>query len=165
VAELHQLGYERARIVPFIVDTAGGGDWHCVIAPAAMISATCGADIDPRIQWWRGESPPGRDFPYFIGRGWRLFLPGVSSAKNLVRGFPRLAEQCVGCDGEYVEWYLSMLQKTAPEGVVYANAYWDDDKCPGPKLKRRSHQWMRAFDADGELEVRVPVPPPGRASP
>ena len=25
VAELHQLGYERARIVPFIVDTARSG--------------------------------------------------------------------------------------------------------------------------------------------
>src|SRR5579884_3725518 len=49
VAELHELGYECTRIVPFVVDTAGGGDWHCIMAPAAMISTSHGAKIAEHI--------------------------------------------------------------------------------------------------------------------
>jgi len=92
VAELHDLGYEGARIAPWIEDTAGGGDWHCIIAPAAMVSPSHGAKIYEHIDWWGGASPPGRDFPYIIGRAWRGLPgmpPGFDSAYNLLRGLSK----------------------------------------------------------------------------
>ncbi|MGA2062999.1 MAG: hypothetical protein ABSG67_21205 [Thermoguttaceae bacterium] len=46
VADLHKLGYECARVVPSIEDTAGGGDWYCIIVPASMVSPSHGAIID-----------------------------------------------------------------------------------------------------------------------
>jgi hypothetical protein len=104
---------------------------------------------------WGGTSPLERDFPYFIGRGWRVARPVFDSAENLLRYYPKLAEACLGCDREYVEWYRAMLQTTGPEGVIYASKYTDDDQnCP---INR-----MRVFDAEGELEVVVPLPPPGK---
>ncbi len=160
VAELHALGYERARVVPWIEDTAGGGDWHCIIAPASMISPAHGARIDERIAWWGGPSPPGRDFPYYIGRGWRGLPgmpPGFDSAHNLARGYPKLAEQCLGRDLEYVEWYRGMLQTTGPDGVVYASAFWDHDD-PRPIA------YVRVIGAEGKRDTVVPLPPPGRAA-
>src|SRR5262249_35149289 len=107
-ADLHTLRYEWTRIVPFIVDAAGGGDWHCIIAPAAMISRSHGATIDERIDWWGGAEPPGRGFPYLIGRGVRGLpgLPhGLDSTANLLQAYPKLAGHCLGSDREYAEWY------------------------------------------------------------
>jgi hypothetical protein len=153
VAELHQLGYEHARICPFIVDTPDGGDWQCIIAPAAGISPSHGARIDECIEWWRGTCSPGRDFPYYIGRACRgaPFDPG--SAENLIRAYPKLAEQCLRRDREYVEWYREMLQTTEPEGIVYTDRYDDKD----PPTNR-----MRVIGPGGDLDVLVPLPPPGK---
>jgi hypothetical protein len=155
VAELHNRGYECARVVPSIEDTPGGGDWHCIIAPASMISPSHGAMI--RRAAWRPCLPPGEDYPYYVGRGWHLpkFQRIFDSAENLLRAFPRLAEQSLGRDGEYVAWYREMLRMTEPDGIVYARKWSDDDKVPQTGL--------RAFGADAELEVLVPLPPPGKA--
>jgi hypothetical protein len=158
VGELHRLGFEQTRIVPWIADTAGGGDWTCTLAPAAMISAENGAALDPRLAWWGGPSPLGKHFPYFIGRGWREYRPAFDSAENLLRSFPKLAEHCTGRDGDYVAWYRDMLRLTEPDGIVYASAWWGGaDALPPGRL--------RAFNAEGKLDVRVPPPPPGMAAP
>ena len=151
VADLHKLGYECARIVPFIVDTPGGGDWTCIIAPSAMISPSHGATI--------AEHPDWVDFPYFIGRTVRS-LPGLpqgfDSAKNMILAYPKLAEQCIGPDREYAEWYRAMLRTTEPEGVVYGAADLDDQKNP-------PINGMRVLGPEGHLEILVPLPPPGAA--
>ena len=156
VAELHKLGHEHARIVPWIEDTPGGGDWHCIIAPATMISPSHGARIDEHIDWWRGTCPPGEDFPYFLGRGWRGYQPTFDSTESLLRAYPKLAKQCLARDREYAEWYREMLQTTQPDGVVYACAYWDEDKTP--PINR-----MRVLSPKGELDVLVSLPPAGKA--
>jgi hypothetical protein len=96
VAERHQMGYECARIVPWIEDTAGGGDWHCIIAPAAMISPSHGAKITEHIKWRGGTCPPGRDFPYVIGRAVRglpRWPPFFGSVENLLSDYPKPAER------------------------------------------------------------------------
>jgi len=155
VADLHKLGYECARVVPSIEDTPGGGDWYCIIAPASMISPSHGAIMDSRAAW-RPCSPPGEDFPYYAGRGWRKHQPIFDSAENLLRTFPKLAEQSLGRDGEYVAWYREMLRMTEPDGIIYSRTWWDDDKIP--------QTGMRAFGADGELDVLIPLPPPGKAA-
>jgi hypothetical protein len=153
VADLHKLGYECARVVPSIEDTPGGGDWCCIIAPASMISPSHGAIIDSAA--WRRCSDSGEDFPYYAGRGWRQFQRIFDSGENLLRAFPRLAEQSLGRDGEYVAWYREMLRMTEPDGIIYARKWSDGDKIP--------QTGMRAFGADAELEVLVPLPPPGKA--
>ena len=152
VADLHKLGYECARIVPSIEDTAGGGDWYCIIAPASMISPSHGAIIDSRAAW-RPCTPPGEDFPYYAGRAWRQFQPIFDSAENLLRAFPRLAQQSLGRDWEYVAWYLDMLRLTEPDGIIYARKWCDDESIP--------QTGMRVFYAETELEVWAPLPPPG----
>jgi hypothetical protein len=50
-----------------------------------------------------------------------------------------------------------MLRITEPDGIIYAREWSDDDKIP--------QTGMRAFGADAELEVLVPLPPPGKAGP
>jgi hypothetical protein len=155
VADLHRLGYEHARICPFIVDTPGGGDWQCIMAPAAGISPSHGAQIENCIEWWRGPDPPGRDFPYCIGRACRQTPFNPYSTEDLIRDYPKLAEQCLGRDEEYIRWYREMLQTTGPDGVIYASAPWDhDDPLP------ISH--MRVLGPEGERDVVVPLPPPGK---
>jgi hypothetical protein len=159
VADLHKLGYESTRIVPFIVDTAGGGDWHCILAPAAMVSPSHGARIAEAIDWWGGACPRGRDFPYLLGRGVRGLPglpPGFGAAEDMIRAYPKLAEHCLGRDREYAEWYRAMLRITEPEGVVYADAHWDD-------AGNRPVGGMRVLGPEGQREVLVPLPPPGAA--
>ena len=156
VADLHKLGYECARVAPSIEDTPGGGDWYCLIVPASMISPSHGAIID-RHAAWRWGPPPGGDFPYYVGRGWQLqkFQSIFDSAENLLRAFPRLAEQSLGRDREYVAWYREMLRMTEPDGIIYARSWSDDEEIP--------QTGMRAFGTDAQLEVLVPLPPPGKA--
>jgi hypothetical protein len=159
VADLHKLGYEGARIIPFIVDTAGGGDWHCFLAPAAMVSPSHGARIGEAIDWWGGACPPGRDFPYLIGRcvhGLPGLPPELGAAKGMIRAYPKLAEHCLGHDRGYAEWYRAMLRTTEPDGVVYAHAYWDSAGSPAVS-------GLRVLGPEGEWEVAVPLPPPGAA--
>ena len=150
MADLHKLGYECARVAPSIVDTPGGGDWLCIIAPASMISPSHGAVID-RAAW---DSSPGEEFPSYAGRAWRQSQPVFDSAENLLRAFPVLAELSLGRDGDYVAWYREMLRVTEPDGIIYARK-WSDDQIP--------QTGTRAFGADGELEVLVPLPPPRKA--
>jgi hypothetical protein len=156
VAELHERGYERARVCPFIADTAGGGDWQCIIAPAAMVSPAHGARLGGHADWWAGTHPPGRDFPYYFGRAWRGEQPAFDTAETLIRAYPRLAREGLGRDREYVEWYRDMLQRTEPDGVVYAGAYWDGNE-DDPVTR------LRVLGPDGERDVLVPLPPPGSA--
>ena len=155
VAELHKLGYECTRIVPFVVDTAGGGDWHCIVAPAAMISPAHGAQIDKHIDWWGKPYSPGMDFPYIMGRAyWEPPFEPIS-AENLIRRYPKLAELCLGRDRDYVEWYQHMLQATAPDGVIYNCAEcWGEEELPGNR--------MRVLTPEGTRDVPVPLPPPGK---
>jgi hypothetical protein len=156
VAELHARGYELARICPFTVDTAGGGDWQCIIAPAAKVSPAHGARLDERTDWWDGPRPLGRDFPYYFGRCWRGEQPYFDTAEALIRAHPRLAREGLGRDPEYAEWYRDMLQRTEPDGVVYARGYLDSDK-------DEPLNGMRVLTPDGERDVLVPLPPPGHA--
>ena len=151
VANLHKLGYECARVCPSIVDTAGGGDWSCLIVPASLVSPSHGAMIDTQADW------EGEDYPSYAGRAWRLpeFQGMFDSAESLLREFPRLAEQGLGPDPEYVAWYREMLRMTEPDGIIYARKWSDGDKIP--------QTGMRAFGADPELEVLVPLPPTGKA--
>jgi hypothetical protein len=155
VAELHKQSYECARIIPFVVDTAGGGDWHCIVAPAALISPAHGAQIDKHIDWWSKPCSPGMDFPYIMGRAyWEPPFEPIS-AEDLIRRYPKLAELCLGRDGDYVEWYQLMLQATAPDGVIYDRAEcWGEEDLPGNR--------MRVLTPEGARDVLVPLPPPGR---
>ena len=156
VADLHKLGYECARVAPSIEDTPGGGDWYCLIVPASMISPSHGAIIDKHAEL-RGCLPPGRDFPNYVGRGWQQprFQNIFDSAENLLRAFPKLAEQSLGRDREYVAWYREMLRMTEPDGIIYARSWSDDEEIP--------QTGMRAFGTDAQFEVLLPLPPPAKA--
>ncbi len=123
-----------------------------------MISPSHGGKIHEHISWWRGTCPLRRDFPYLVGRA---VLPGMSdwphgfdSVENLSRAYPKLAEHCLGRDRGYVDWYRNMLQTTEPDGVIFFRACWDQKDSP---INR-----TRVLTAEGECDVAVPLPPPGK---
>jgi hypothetical protein len=154
VAELHASGYERARVAPRIADNPCGGVWKCEIVPVSVISRKHGAIIGER-----GTCVPGREFPFYSSSHWRYYYRVVGDspkeyAEHLLAAFPQLAEQSLGSDTEYAQWYREMLRMTEPEGIVFAHAWHD---C----YERPALDCMPVFNA-GE-EVTVPLPPPGQA--
>jgi hypothetical protein len=132
VGDLHRLGYEQARIRPFITDTAGGIDWHCIVAPAS-------------------SSGDESRSAYFIGRGWSLY-EFYHNAEAFLACSPELAPRWLGSDPLYAQWYRDMLRATEPGGLVYFGAWWDYHQPPPADS-------VRGFTAEG-AQILLPLPPP-----
>jgi hypothetical protein len=144
VAELHKLGYEGLRVAPFL--SPSGCYWRCVILPASMTSPSHGARLADDVDY---ESLPryssGDGDNYF---GWRNMKPKTPLilARRFIVEFPKFAEQDHHSDPTYVRWFATMLELTAPIGVVSAFGDWE------PPVDRMINE----FFEDG---VVVPLPP------
>ncbi len=119
VCALHQLGYERLRIVPGLAPS--GGAWRCDVVPAAETCRENGALTPP--------GPVGASH-YSTGMGTAYFgwadAAGDSPAQlaaKFVERFPAFAAAGFGEDPAYGAWFAEMVRVTAPMGLPYA--YWD----------------------------------------
>jgi len=144
VAELHKLGYEGLRVTPF--HSPSGCYWRCVILPASMTSPTHGARLardDDYESLPRYSSADGDN--YFGWANLKSKTPLVL-AKRFIREFPNFAEQGHHPDPAYARWFATMLELTAPIGVVSA---FGDMAAPVDRM-------ITDFCEDG---VVVPLPP------
>jgi hypothetical protein len=118
VAELHKLGYEGLRVTPF--HSPSGCYWRCSIVPARMTHRDHGARLADDVVY---ESLPkyssAEEDNYF---GWRNMKPKTPLilAPRFIVVFPKFAEQGHHPDPAYVRWFSTMLELTAPIGVVSA---------------------------------------------
>jgi hypothetical protein len=146
VAELHRLGYQRLRLVPA---RAPVGWWRGNVSAVSNVLRTHGA----RARGYSGDliarhSAAQRATVF----GWEDATddtPAVLALKFVER-FPSIAAAGQGKDKPYADWYLWMLELTAPRGTFYAQGPWDipDDCLPTLRVPGG---------------IVIPLPPPGEA--
>jgi hypothetical protein len=155
VRELHLLGFERLRAVPYMYPIA----WRCPVVPAAWTWRSNGARFDdlfemlPEALRLDGTgrstySSADRQRPF----GWRdiPFATPRELARRFIAAFPQVAYAGWGPDEAYTRWYIEMMGRTGPNGVVYVHGEYEPD-LPG-----------ELYATHGQVE-RVSGPPPGLA--
>jgi len=123
VAELHKLGYEGLRICPFM--SSSGCYWRCAVVPARLTRPDHGARLADDVDYYslpRYSSADGS--AYF---GWANLKPKtpLALAKKFIAEFPKFAEPGHHPDPAYARWFSTMLEQTAPVGVVTAFGDWE----------------------------------------
>ena len=120
--------------------------WRCAIVPASMTSREHGARLAENVVY---ETLPryssGDEDNYF---GWANMRPKTPLilAKRFIVEFAKFAEQGKHPDPAYVAWFTTMLEATAPHGVIYAFADMESSA-------------DRMFISFGDETVVVRVPP------
>jgi hypothetical protein len=155
VRELHLLGFERLRAAPYLYPIA----WRCPVVPASWTWRNNGAMFDdlfhflPETLRLDGTGRPTyssaeRQRPF----GWRdaPFATPRELAQRFIAAFPHVAYAGWGPDEAYARWFVEMLERTAPNGVVYTHGEYEPD-LPGQLYA--SHCQV----------TRVTGPPPGLA--
>jgi endonuclease/exonuclease/phosphatase family metal-dependent hydrolase len=141
VQVLHRQGYELLRINPGM--SPSGCHWRCELVPAVM---TVQGHHSPDVRDWVETAyySSGQETNYFEWADAVSDSP-VELASKFVERFPEFSKACIGKDPEYVNWYSSMLEKTAPDGIIYAYA---DYPVPEDYLP-----------VQNKPEIRIPFPP------
>lgn len=156
VGELHELGFQRLRIVPGMSST--GLDYRCAVTPVDLVSAQHGAMLaDPE----RLTGPEvarystGASNEYF---GWtdRRTATARGLAETFVVRFPRIAEAGRGEDWPYAGWFVQMLGLAEQGGFPLAY---------GEHLDWPDRRFLPTTDLHSRELPRLPMPPPGRARP
>ncbi|MAD79503.1 MAG: hypothetical protein QGG71_21750 [Pirellulaceae bacterium] len=151
VKELHAMGFERMRTVPYRHPLA----WRCPVVPKAWTYADHGGLMgefsdsfarslglgELRLTYSSGESQ--QPFQWDSS----AFLTPQDLAQRFVRDKPELVAAGWGPDPVYVQWYEEALRLTEPYGVWYAF---------GEGLNETDHLYVERCSAS-----RVPLPPPG----
>lgn len=156
VRELHLMGYEQLRAVPYMYPIA----WRCPVVPATWTRREHGGEVDGHL----GGIPKlltggeGRRYTYSSGDaqrpfGWdgAPFATPRELAERFVRELPHIAWAGWGPDEAYVAWYEEMLAQTVPNGLTYSHGDYDE-----PTLRD-------ALYATGCGVQRIALPPPGLA--
>jgi hypothetical protein len=123
VAELHKLGYEGLRVTPF--HSPSGCYWRCCIVPASMTHRDHGARLaDDAVYESLPKYSSADEDKYF---GWRNMKPKTPLilARRFIVEFPKIAEMGHHPDPAYARWFATMLELTAPIGVVSAFGDWE----------------------------------------
>lgn len=129
VAELHQDGYQRIRIVPGM--SSSGMSWRCSVTARDRISLDHGALLSvgyslepPHVATYTSAS----ENQYF-GWGDAQQATARGLAELFVARFPQICDAGRGQDWEYAGWYAYMLgeARLGPFPVAY-----DDDYGPPP---------------------------------
>jgi hypothetical protein len=154
VRELHRMGYEQLRAVPYLYPIA----WRCPVVPAAWTLREQGvqwhgatklmpllADRDKRRFTY---SSADRQQPF----GWEgaYFASPRELAERFVHEWPQVASVGWGPDEAYLAWYTEMLEHTAPNGLFYVHGEYEE---PLGDMLYATHCRVQ----------RVPAAPPGLA--
>ncbi|MBA5640256.1 hypothetical protein H3H37_24630 [Duganella sp. LX20W] len=120
VAELHRMGYQRLRIMPFAHPNA----WRLVIGSSEIFSDRNGAFI--RFDSWDGVaiySSAGGGDSYFEW-GDAKTDNARQLAEKFVERFPELVEKGAGRDWGYAGWLAELVGRLEGSDIVPVT-YWE----------------------------------------
>lgn len=154
VSELHRLGYQRLRVMPYEYPVA----WRLAIGPAELFSSVNGAFIPRPEEELLATYSSASETAYF---GWSDAHGDTARqlAEKFIVRFPTICEQGLGRDWTYAGWLselIGVLERTERLPVVM----WDHGP---PPLSLRSlplrHFGRPLTDED------FPLPPATQAAP
>lgn len=118
VAELHRLGYQQLRIVPFVYHL---GTWRCGLTFRQNITPDHGA---LSIEWDSYVMPQYSSASKREVFGWEDAREATPSqlAELFLARFPEVSRHGYGPDDEYVRWFINMLRETEPDCLPIASS-------------------------------------------
>ena len=157
VAQLHQRGYQRLRVVPAL--SPSGVHWRCMITPSSNTQQTHGghlAALDQGDSTVVTYSSAGPGDEYF---GWsdRKQAGADLLADTFLERFPQLCSQGLGYDQEYAKWFGDLLEVVDAGWFPYFYADWSIDESAGLALTR-----LGGTAIGYESMPTLRLPPPGK---
>jgi hypothetical protein len=148
VHELHRLGYQRLRVIPYF--GGPGPFWRCNITHACAVLATHGA-YGPYGDWHVIYSSSAEN-EYF---GWRDSKADTAAqlAAKFVERFPALVKFGAGRDWVYVGWFCELMTYADRGELPYISAEYGGPYDP------------RFMPTTGFLDSGLPLPPGGELAP
>jgi hypothetical protein len=154
VSELHRLGYQRLRVMPYEYPLA----WRCVIAPADRFHPRNGAYVEDLGEGEIAHYSSASENEYF---GWTDAKQDDARAlaEKLVARFPAVVAAGAGRDWAYAGWLAELLGalERGPRLPFVMAEYFE----PGPTELRALP--IRDFE-DGLVRMDFPLPPPVEAA-
>lgn len=147
VHELHRLGYQRLRIIPYFGPMQ---HWRCAVTHAGAVLTTHGA--------W---GPDGDGCAYYSDSakneyfGWHDAKADTAAqlAAKFVERFPALTRQGTGRDWVYVGWFCELM------------TYADRGELPYLFLEFSGPNDPRFMPTTAFLDSGLPLPPGGELAP
>jgi hypothetical protein len=163
VGELHKLGYQRLRVMPYMAPS--GLAWRCTIAVTDLFYRNHGAILKEFVAFDDGNQASADIARYTSGQDNHYFCwadakqdNARSLADKFVRRFHKLSDQGKGFDYAYAGWYLRLLG-TAEGGwlpIVLADyAPVEYDRIPLSDFRPEKRE-LEALE-----KPMLPLPPPG----
>lgn len=153
VSELHRMGYQGLRIMPYGYPLG----WRLAIAPRATFSALHGAVMESELSASPTYSGAGDGNLYF---NWRDAQ--TDTAYGLARKFVERFEQTVirgqGRDWAYAGWLLELVGRIEGENLLPL-VLWEDQEEDATSLR---YVPLWSFDETGTRSTdagRFPLPP------
>ena len=153
VTELHRLGYQCLRVMPYMYPLA----YRVAVAPRSVFSALNGAYADGEFELIASHSCAGDANDYFDWRDSKTDNASQLASKFLAR-FPRIAAQGRGRDWAYAGWLIELMGRIERENLVPV-VHWEH-MSESPEALRFLPLWR--FDEWGNSEPnadRFPLPP------
>lgn len=154
VTELHRMGYQCLRVMPYMYPLA----YRVAIAPRSEFSALNGVYAETEfVDLVATHSCGGDANDYFEWRDSKTDSASQLAAKFVER-FPRLAAQARGRDWAYAGWLIELLGRIERENLVPV-VQWEYME-ESPEVLRFLPLW--SFNEQGTPEpdaARFPLPP------
>ena len=158
VGELHRMGFQKLRIMPFEYPLA----YRVYVGPVAIFSRKNGANIvEPIDDTYAGYSSASGS-AYF---GWTDATTddARSLAEKFISRFPAIAERGRGRDWRYAGWLselLSVFEQFPSRLPIVQDEYMEPSGDSLTTLPLRLYGVRDGRDDGGEMDF--PLPPPGK---
>lgn len=123
VSELHRMGYQRLRLMPYLHPNA----WRLAVAPKELFSDSNGAFVpheklgDSSVAIYSAAGGGDGYFDWIDARG----DDARALAEKFIARFPVIAERGKGRDWAYAGW-VSELVGFLEQGDWLPTVYWDE---------------------------------------
>jgi hypothetical protein len=147
VHELHKLGFQRLRVVPYL---AGTNCWRVIVTPASRVLTTHGA--------WGPENTSVARYTEAASNQYFRWKDAKNDtslqlAQKFISRFPKLCKAGLGRDWAYAGWYMELM-RFADAGELPV-ASWDGMPPTDPRFLPT---WLY-------VDSGLPMPPPGELPP
>jgi hypothetical protein len=151
VGELHRMGYQKIRFYPHI---GGAGYWRYILTVVKDRRVEPEWDPSPeekRTVW--NSLGDGELRASLYGWGDQVEDTPERLARRFLAAFKTIKRLGKGKDQKYANWYRNVLEKIAPEGIIYC--WWDGSSS--------CEEGIGVLNKDGV--VSLPLPPGERKYP